>query len=159
MGGKYVWILIKFSQDIPWEFPPPTIAYFGPSAKTKGIIIFFLVEKWKIHNGWNTPNILMICDMSTNLVTLSSSLSLPLNHTPTISPIPPTHSSPRHFLLFFSFVGFIFAILGLLQSYRTTRVAPHPCPQRGLNPWLEILECPGRSSHHWTMNIKILAAN
>ena len=160
-GGKYVWTLIKLSEDIPWESPPPIIAYFGPSTKTKGIISFFLGEKWKIHNGYNNPDILMIYDMSTNLLTLSSLPPTHLlpspNHTPTISLIPPTHPSPRHFLILFYFVGFMFAILDLLQSYLTARVAPHPCPQRGLNPWLEILESPGRSSHHWIMNIKILA--
>ena len=46
-GGKSVWILIKLSEDIPWESPPPTIAYFGPSTKTKGIISFFLLKNEK----------------------------------------------------------------------------------------------------------------
>ena len=85
-----------------------------------------------------------------------SSPLFPAPFDPSPGPLRP-FPGPRHFLIFFSFVGFMFAILGLLQSYRTTRVAPHPCPQRGLNPWLEILESPGRSSHHWIMNIKILA--
>merc|ERR1712198_29173 len=37
-GGKYQWILMKLSQNIPREYPLPPYAYFGPTAQTKGIV-------------------------------------------------------------------------------------------------------------------------